>query len=183
MSKNLLNLLLVVATVAVYLMAIKPLYTGQGGIVQPEQSVKDLMTLNKQHDEALEKAESAMSQADSLKAKYERVSDEDKAKMAIMVPDKIDKVRLLSEVLNVAQDAGFFLSDLSYSEGGNASGGKSAVTVSFSVKTTYERFKALINNFEKSMRLYSVDSVSFTSPEKEGDMITFQVKLQTYYLK
>ena len=164
-------------------MVIKPLYTGMGGIMQPEKSVKDLMKLNAQYDEAISKAESIMDQSKSLKSQYERVSDEEKKKMTIMVPDSIDKVRLLNEVLGLARDAGFLLSDLSYSDLGVLPGGKSGAAISFSVKTTYPRFKSLMKNFEESMRLYSIDSVTFSAPEKESDLTSYQVRLQTYYLK
>jgi hypothetical protein len=183
MSKNLLYLLLISASFALYFIAIKPLYTGAGGVMQPEKGIKDLRTLNSQYDDTLSRADALMNQAESMHAQYSRVTEEDKAKMAVMVPDSIDKVRLLSETLGIAMDAGFALNDLSYAESGGVLGGKGGISLSFSVKTTYPRFKVLMNNFEKSMRLFSIESVSFTAPEKETDLTTYQVKLQTYYLK
>lgn len=183
MSKNLLHLLLIISTFALYFVVIKPLYTGAGGVMQPEQSIQRLQLLNRQYDDTLSQADSLFSQAETLRAQYSKITDADKAKMAIMVPDSIDKVHLLSEVRSVGEDAGFALSDIMYTEVGNALDSKGVVSISFSVKTTYPRFKALMDNFEKSMRLFSVDSVSFSSPGKEGELTTYQVKLLTYYLK
>lgn len=183
MSKNLLNLLLFILSFALYFLAIKPLYTGVGGVIQPEQSVQKLRMLNAQYDDTLRKAEDLINQADGLKKQYESVTPKDKAEMAVMVPDGIDKVRLLSEAHKIGEEAGFALNDLSYSEGGNPSTGKGYASIAFTVKTTYPRFKALMDNFEKSMRLYSIESVSFNPNGKEDELTSFQVKLQTYYLK
>lgn len=184
MSKNLLNLFLIILSAASYFLVIKPVYTGVGGIMQPEQSVQSLRTLNSQYDSTLEQATGLMSEAETLRSQYSRISAEDKAKMAIMVPESIDKVRLLSEVYGIGQAAGFALNDLTYSESNSSSAGsRGTVNISFSVKTTYPRFKALMDNFEKSMRLFSINSVSFMTGGKEGELITYQVKLETYYLK
>lgn len=183
MSKNLLNLLLIIGSFSLYFLVIKPVYTGTGGVMQPEQSVQNLRTLNGQYTTTLSEAESLMNQAKTLHAQYAKISNEDKAKMAIMVPESIDKVRLLSEVYGIGEDAGFALNDLSYGEGGSASTAKGVATISFSVKTTYPRFKALMNNFEKSMRLFSIETVTFSSSGKEDELTNYEVKLQTYYLK
>lgn len=184
MSTNLRNLLLIIASFSLYYVAIKPLYTGVGGVMQPERSIQTLRVLNTQYDDTLSKADDIMKQAETLRAQYARVSAEDKAKMAVMVPDSVDQVHLLSEVRSIGEDAGFALTDILYTAGSN--GGvstKGTASISFSVKTTYPRFKVLMNNFEKSLRLFSVDSVSFAVPVKEGDLTTYQVRLQTYYLK
>lgn len=184
MSKNLLNLLLIIASFALYYVAIKPLYTGVGGVMQPEYGIKTLSALNSQYDDTLSKADDIMKQADTLRAQYARVTPEYKAKMAIMVPDSVDQVHLLSEVRGIGEDAGFALTDILFTEGsGGGTSPKGTVSISFSVKTTYPRFKVLMNNFEKSLRLFSVDSVTFAVPTKEGELTTYQVKLQTYYLK
>lgn len=183
MSKNLLSLLLVVATFAVYYLAIGPLYKGTGGVWQPEQSIQSLQVLNKQYDETLAQADGLRSQAESLKADYTRISDEQKAQMAVMVPNSIDKVRLLDELSNVLEDAGFSSKDLSVSDGITQNPGMGSASVSFKVKTNYTTFKQLMNTFEKSLRLFSLQSVTFSAPEKEGDLISYDVRLETYYLK
>lgn len=183
MSKNLLNLLLIVATVAVYMLAIKPLYTGQGGVIQPEKSIKDLSNLNSQYDNTLEKAGSLVDQANDLRSEYDAVSPEDRAKLAVMVPDKINKLQLLDEVGRIAEEAGFVLNELSYSEIGSSAPGRGSASISFSVKTNYVQFKKLMDTFEKSMRLFSIGNVEFNVPEKEDELTTYRVRLETYFLK
>lgn len=181
MSKKLLNLLLIVATFAIYYLAISPLYKGTGGVWQPAQSIQSLSQLNKQYSETIAQAESLLSQADTLRAQYARITPEQREKMFVMVPDAIDKVRLLSEVTNIAASSGLPIADLSYMEG-NVSGSRGMVGISFTVRTTYPKFKEFIDAFEKSMRLFSVQSVTFSAPI-EGEITTYQVRLDTYYLK
>lgn len=171
------------STFAVYYLLINPLYNGVGGVWQPAQSVTQLRTLNAQYDDTLKQADTLSNQADVLKSQYAKVSTDQKDKMAIMVPDSIDKVRLLSEVVNIEKQTGFTFGELAYSEGSSLSNGRGSADISFSVKTTYPRFKELMDAFEKSMRLYSIQSVAFTTPEHEGDLTNYQVKLETYYIK
>ena len=183
MSKNLLNFLLVASIFALYFLLIGPLYKGVGGVWQPQESVQSLIELNKQYDEALAQADSLAVQAKTLKTEYDRVNPEEKAKMQIMVPDSIDKVRLLSEISGIVASTGLVVSDLSYGDGSASPNGRGSVIVSFMVRTTYPNFKEFIGAFEKSMRLFSIQSVAFTVPEKQGDLTTYQVRLEAYYIK
>lgn len=183
MSKNLLNLLLIVTIFALYYLVINPLYKGVGGVWQPEYSIKALQEMNKQYDETLAQAESVSQQAQALKSDYAKISDVQKQQMKVMVPDSIDKVRLLSEMINISAKTGMPFSELSYSEGTANTSGKGTAAVSFSVKTTYPKFKDFIAEIEKSLRLFSIQSVTFSAPEKGSELMTFQVKLETYHIK
>jgi hypothetical protein len=183
MSKNLLSLLLAVATFAVYYLLIGPLYKGSGGVWQPAENVKSLSALNDQYTETLSQADSLYSQAETLRQQYTRISNDQKDQMKIMVPDSIDKVRLLSEVSTLLLQSGFAPNDLAYTEAPATANPRGMAGISFTVKTNYPKFKELMDTFEKSMRLFSIQGVSFTAPQKEGDLTTYQVKLETYFIK
>jgi Tfp pilus assembly protein PilO len=186
MSKNLLNLLLVVTVFAMYYLVIGPIYSGTGGVWQPKDSIQSLRTINAQYDETLAQADGLYNQAQTLRAQYANVSPEQKAKMEIMVPNSIDKIRLLDEVDNLGRQTGLIFDSLAYAEGAASGAGSVALgsaSISFTVKTNYPKFKELMDNFEKSLRLFSVQNVSFSAPSKEGDLTSYQVKLNTYYLK
>lgn len=182
MSKKLLNLLLLVATFALYFLLIGPLYKGVGGVWQPAESVQSLKELNDQYNETLKQAEDIFTQAETLRSQYSRISNDQKEKMSVMVPDSIDKVRLLSEVNSIINQSGMYASELAYTEGPQTAGRGSA-GISFAVRATYPQFKALMDNFEKSMRLFSIQNVTFSVPDTEGDLIPYQVKLETYFIK
>jgi hypothetical protein len=182
MSKSLLNLLLIVTIAAAYYLVINPLYTGSGGVWQPAQSVQSLRELDTQYDVTLAQADTLYSEAQTLQAQYANVSDDQKQKMSVMVPDSVDKIRLLDEVSGIAAQAGLTFENLAYSEGTVAPSGLGSAGISFTVKTTYPKFKELMDDFEKSLRLYSIQSVSFSAPGKEGDPTSYQVKLTTFYM-
>lgn len=183
MSPKLLNLLLLVASFAVYYLVLNPLYTGVGTIWQPEQGVSAVRDLNNQYRDTLAQADLLYKQAEGLRTDYGKVQADTKQTMTMMVPDSIDPVRLVSEVSNIASQAGVALGDISYAANSDNDPLLGSYTVSFNVKTSYSKFKELMRNYETSLRLFTIQSVSFGIPQKEGDLITFQVKLETYYLK
>jgi hypothetical protein len=182
MSKT-LKLLLAISTFAVYYLIISPLYTGAGTLWQPNQSIQALQSLNTQYDNTLVEATTLRQQAESLKAEYTQVSDEQKARMSVMVPTSIDRVRLLSEISSIINQTGLSVQDISVSDSVSTLDNTGAVMVTFSVSTTYDSFKALMDKLEKSLRLFSVSSIAFTSPEKEGDLTRYTVRMETYYIK
>lgn len=184
MSKNLLYALMLVSSFALYYVVINPLYTGIGSLWQPEKGIVTLRDSNAQYDAALAKVQSLSEQADALRGQYEAVSPEVKEKMATMVPESIEPVRLMSEVNTIANGTGLIIHDLNYSEiPASAAGTKGSYAVSFTVNTSYIRFKELMRNYETSLRLFTIKSVVFNVPTVEGENINFQVRLETSYMK
>lgn len=165
-------------------MVINPLYTGDGSIWQPEKGIVSLRDSNAQYDAAIAKVKTLSEQADALRGQYEAVSPEVKERMATMVPESIDPVRLVSEVNTIANKSGLIIHDLTYSEiPAPTIGAKGSYAVSFTVSTSYVRFKELMRNYETSLRLFTIKSVAFNAPVVEGENINFQVRLETFYMK
>ncbi len=183
MSPKLLNLLLIVFSFTLYYLVISPLYSGIGAIWQPEKSIAALKTLNAQYDQTLSQAEGLLKQADQLRKEYNALDASSKEKMLRMVPESVDPIRLLSEVDRIAAESGIGLASVSYADIPQATKFAGAYQLSMSVKTSYPKFKEFMRNYENSLRLFTLQSVNFSAPEKEGDLITFQVRLLTYYLK
>ncbi len=183
MSPNIFKIFLIALIASLYMIAIKPLYTGIGSLWSPEQGITTLKQLNKDYDAILAQSQTLLSQANKMKSDYTKVDASTKEKLVIMVPDTVDAPRLVNEVNTIAQKAGLTLTDLTYSQLSNSDPLRGSYVVSFTVKTTYTRFKELMQLYENSLRLFTVPAVSFSAPLKEGDPTTFQVKLETYYLK
>lgn len=185
MSKKLLYTLLAITSFALYYVVINPLYSGIGNIWQPEAGVTLLRAQNSEYEKTLTKAESLISESKDLRTKYDAVSPEVKEKMKLMVPAKkdIDPVRLVSEVNSIANQEGLVISDLSYGEGSVTTGNRGSYVLSFSIKTTYTKFKELMQSYETSLRLFTIQSVQFIAPEADSNITTFQVKMETYYIK
>lgn len=183
MSKNLFKLLLGVGSFAIYYIILNPLYTGMGSIWQPERSISSLRDLNLQYSETLQQANTLYAQAENLRTQYNSIPDLAKEKMGLMVPDNVDPVRLLNEVNNIANQTGLAISDLGYISSPQTMGNYGTYTVSFTVTTTYSKFKELMHNYETSLRLFTIKNVAFAVSQKDSALIDFQVKLETYYIK
>lgn len=184
MSPKLLNIFLLMFSGVIYFFFINPVYTGVGSLWTPEKGIIQLRTDKQRYTSTLDQVGTIVAQAGTLKKEYAGVTDEEKAKMQMMVPNSIDKVRLLSEITNIASQSGTTLDTLNVSDlksyGDKAVG---AYTVTFSIKATYPRFKEIMRNYETSLRLFSTESVAFSASEKETDPITFNVRMMTYYMK
>ena len=186
MSPRLINILLAVSSFALYYLVIGPIYSGVGTIWQPENGgIKALKASNVQYDQTIKEAQALSGQAAALNNQYVAINDTSKKTMLIMVPKAIDPVRLLSEMNVIASQSGVSLGSISYADMPTATKLAGAYDISFSVKTTYPKFKEFMRYYEKSMRLFTLQNVSFTAPTKSdsSDLINFQVKLRTYYLK
>lgn len=161
-----------------------PIWTGNGSLWVPEGGgISTLRNMESQYKDASLKATELFEQGNELKLQYNAVDDQVKQKMILMVPLKIDKIRLLSEIDNIANQSGIALSNVSVNETSSSDKLKGSYEVSFSVKTNYTDFKKFMRNYENSLRLFTLESVNFNAPEKIDEPINFKVLLKTYYLK
>lgn len=183
MSPKLLNTFLLIASFALYYVVIGPLWTGIGTVWSPAHGITDLRSSEAQYANTVDQAADLFRQGKELRSQYEAIDEATKQKMIQMVPASIDPVRLLSEVNNIAAQSGIAITGVTYSEGGASDKLRGAYDLGFSVKTTYPKFKEFMRNYETSLRLFTLQSVSFSAPDKPDDLMTFQVKLRTYYLK
>ena len=183
MSPLITKALLIVLPVVLYFQVMKPMYTGIGSLYSPEKSIPELRMLDDQYDATIVQAQQLVSQADDLKNQYANLSDDTKMKLKVMIPEKIDQVRLVDEVNAIIEKSGFTSIDISSTEVTNLGKGKSGYAVSFSTKGTYPKFKELVTNLQKSLRLYTISSVNFSIPQIPTDLTSFQIRLETYYLK
>jgi len=184
MSPKLINILLIVSSAALYYLVIGPLWSGTGSVWTPSRGgVSSLKAKESQYKEAMDRADSIFKQGEDLKAEYELITEAEKQKMLLMVPMKIEKIHLLSEITHIADESGLALTNLYVSEINSSDKLRGSYNVSFGTKTTYGTFKKFMRNYENSLRLFTIDSVKFSIPDKAEDFIDFKVTLKTYYLK
>jgi hypothetical protein len=184
MSPKLLATFLLLSSGVLYYFVITPLYKGGGDLWNPAVSIVSGRQQVKEDTLALARAGDIVAQANELRDDFKKISDEDKQKIKIMLPDSIDRTRLLSEMVNMTNTIGVTIKDVSVSEAAQpAPGAPGTFIISFSLTTSYPRFKELIRKFETNMRLFRLVSVSFTPNEKEPESIAFAVSFSTFYMK
>jgi hypothetical protein len=178
MSPKLLNSLLIVSSLVMYFYVIDPLYTGADGVFwTPGANVKSLLAEESRYDATSNGVQKIVNDANTLNKQYKVFDDKAKNTMMIMVPSSVNEIKLLSELTEIANTAGFALEDVSVKDKTNQ------YDINFSVKTTYARFKTFITLYEKSMRLLTLNSVSFIPTKDDLEPVKFSVQLTTYYMK
>lgn len=179
MSPKLLNLLLLISSGALYYLVISPVYTGESsGVFEiPGDSIQALIKKEADYDATIQTAKDTVTLSKKIKKEYAVFDDATKEKMSIMVPDTINEVKLLNEITKMAILLGLPIDNLGVKD---TNGGE--YNVYFTVETTYVEFKNFMSKFEKSARLYTLQSVSFPPGKRDEDIIKFTVALSTYYM-
>ena len=177
MTPKLLNILLLICSAVLYYLFITPLYSGvSSGVWSPgEKSVKALIKQKSGYETTLLEADKVVSQAKILQKKYENYDEETKRKIMLMVPESVDSI-LLDELTRIVSDSGPVEGITIRNKG------EGEYIVSFSVITTYTQFKTFITYWEKSMRLFSLQSVTFSPGKNDEALIKFNVEFSTYYM-
>ena len=154
-------------------------------------ATRELSTEAARFDEALERSKELIALRDALLTKYNAIPSEDITKIDTMIPDSIDTVRLIIDIETLASRYGMSLGNISIGtpEGAPANGalGPSAdafgrMSLSFTVVSTYDRFRAFLTDLERSLRIVDITSLSFDAPDAGGEM-PFDVTFTTYWLK
>lgn len=156
-------------------------------------------------NDALDKANQLSDLRDKLADERKKISPEDLDRIVKMVPDSVENIALIIYLNNIARDKGMDLLNPSFGGGpSDASGQQAAVgaattpsglnigpdgkshgsmTLSFGVNTTYEKFIDFLKELERSLRLVEIKEVNFSAPNPDTGRTTFNVTLETYWLK
>lgn len=166
--------------------------------------------LAKKDNENLVKVNNALQQAnelrdirDKLAEDRKKISDKDLVRITRMIPDGVENIGLIIEMNNIAKNKGMELLNPTIGASVGSASNKSeqdpslatgidigpdgsnhgALTMSFGVNTTYEKFIDFLKELERSLRLVDVNEISFSAPDPKTGRTTFDVTIETYWLK
>ncbi len=119
--------------------------------------------------------------------KYKSLPPEELEKLNKFLPDRIDNVRLIIDVDNIAARYGMTLKNVRVKNDGTKSQATlgasdkpyASVGLSFAVSSSYENILRFLADLEKSLRLVDINSVTFTAGDKDFD--EYQIDLVTYW--
>jgi hypothetical protein len=200
MSPKLLNILLVLTPTVLYFAYINPMYTGEPGLVfTPEKSIPVLKSESVLRTNALNQFALIESEVNKISKDYKSIDDETKAKVTMLLPDTLDSIKLRNEVVSIANNAGIALTGLKVTNSvkGFQSKEVGSYAVDFSAKGHYSTLKRLMETYEKSMRLFVLDSVIIQRAKKkdkdvdpsladsgiDDETLTMIISYRVYYLK
>ena len=188
MNRTITAIVLIVLAVGIYIT-----FT-QGEIT----AGNNVQAVNSQYQTAINNAEQLVQKREQVLQAYNNISANDRDRLAKMLPDSVDNIRLMIDLNNVALQHGFSLqgikaevpsdasnpsSPASGSSGGSniASSTLSTVQVSFSVTAPYEQFISFLQDLEANLRIMDLTQLSMTA--NDTGTYTFNVQLTTYWLK
>jgi hypothetical protein len=180
--KFLTPFLFLIAAGGIFYWVINPLYKDIG--VLREDKTKYIA--------ALDRADSAIAKKNSLLAKYNSISEDDKLRLQKLLPESADNIRLLIDLSAIAGKyhtitKGIRIADSNTGTRDNAVDNKtySALDVSFDIDLTYEDFLKFLTDLQQNLRLSDVSSVTFSSKDnaKDGNKYTYSITIKTYVMK
>ena len=160
-----------------------------------DPTYKDIRSLQVQinsYDEALSKAQELRKVRDDLLKTRDSFAPGDIEKLAKVLPENVDNIRLIIDIGNIAARHNLMLStvdlgDLSQSKEAKLGAGTpdmsaaiGFVDVGFSVTSTYDTFLTFVADLEHSLRLLDIQKLSFTAAPT--GLVSYKISLRTYWL-
>lgn len=180
------QILMIVASIAIIISYVKPTFTALS------KTQDDIAVYREEY----EKVASVNTQLQALVTKMESVPVADQRRLLTYLPDRIDEVAVLRDLLLIVKEAGVLYDSVDYEESDpNSSSGSGSTdpsvpapvlpiahTFQLSVTGDYEQIKDLLGLLEKNNYLFEVREANLTG--SESDLIKAQLTLVTYtYLK
>ncbi len=178
MSPKLLNILLILIPAVLYYGYLDPMYNGTPGLIwTPESGIMKLKSENVQMKNALLQLSFIETEVKKLNDDYKKVDPLVKQKAEMLLPDSIDSIKLRNEVLSIADNSGVAISALIVMPAitGKMDPNLKYYTVSFGIKSRYSVFKKAIESYEKSTRLFILDSVAIVKAKKSDTQVQSSV--------
>lgn len=176
-------------------------------VIQPMfDEIEKVQSETEEYDRALSSAREANSRLAELNRKVSGLSQQERHRIELLVPEVSDPVKTAYEVEQLIVSQGVFLNsiniappvkiaspvsssvaalvsdddDSTFSESVSSGGGHMMVgqDVLVSVSGTYSQFKELLTKIESSARLIDITSVSFQGVD--SDINTYLLTLRTY---
>ncbi len=177
--KFLVPLILIAAAISGFFLYTNPQYQNLKARIADYQKIVEANT----------KAAQLKAVREKLTDARKKIAESDVDKISKMLPDSVENVGLIIDIDNIASKYGMRIRNTKVSEmAGRTSAAVGpdskkfgAITLGFSVSSTYENFLIFLKDLEASVRLVDVTMLSFAA-SKDGKY-EFSVTLQTYWLK
>ncbi len=185
--KNIISILLIIASVALVFLLIKPTYS----------SINEKKATLEQNRQTLEKADKVKNDLKRTQDKIDAIPADKREKLDKMIPDNINNVNLIIDISNIAQAVNLSITDINVEQTEVEEKTQSktdvspdpyqSIDINFKIKARYEEFKTLLRALEKSLRIVDIVKIEFSSASSDSaeasDLYTFDVVLRTYWLK
>lgn len=158
MTRYLFPILIVICAIVTYELYIQPLYLEIGPALAREAEM----------EAALLEADAAQAKLDEIAERYESFPIDATERLAEIIPETIDPIRLLIDATAFLERNGFSAKSLTVVEGmGGTGDGSSASyrthTISFTLSASYDTFREFLHTLEASLAFRDTATVTFTT--------------------
>ena len=174
---NLISLIVIMASLGLFFGYIDPTYS----------KIKNHKAETVEYDRALNNSKDLREERDKLLLRFNEIPELDRDKLAKLLPDDIDNVRLIIDIDEMAKEYGMRIRNFSASTVekketiGRDNSAYGTLAVSFTTSASYNTFLAFIRDLERSLRVMDVNAISFAASDNE--IYDYSVDLKTYWLK
>ncbi len=200
MSPKILNLLLILISPVIYFGYLNPAYTGAPGLVwTPTNSILALKSQNVQYVNTVNQVDLVQAEINKIATNYKNVPATTTEKLGILLPTSIDQIKLRNEIITMAAKHGIAVKNIKIDSKPGAATGLNFYKVSFGMNARYPVFKKFIEDYEKNMRFFILESFSIenqSNKETESDnqtatvvstgdpdVLTISISSRVYYIK
>ena len=186
MSRIILPVIFVALAVASFFMLTKPIYG----------KISELKNQNLSYNSALGNSKALEGERDKLTQKYNSISQENLDRLAKLLPENVDNIRLILEIEKIASPYSMVLKDVKYDAEKSAATGATKENapkkeygvwnLQFSTFGTYPNFVNFVKDLEKNLRLVDITGIQFSSGEGTSalpDIYKYTFNIRTYWLK
>jgi len=181
MNKNATALILIVLALGIY-------FTFTASKIEEFKAVS---VVNRQYADALSNSERLVKVRDEVLDSYNQITIEDQERLDKIIPDNVDNVRLMIDVIGVASRHGIAVKNIKTTTANTATPGTvvsgssgqtyDTVTLNFDVSTDYLKFIVFLRDLEASLRILEVSRITLKA-DNTGTY-DYGVELKTYWLK
>ena len=182
--RTIISIVLVVLSIVGWVVFFVPTYQSAALIKSQNAEYEAVLANSRKLDEA----------RSSLLQKYQSFDQSDLSRLAVMVPESPDNVKLILELYSLASRSGLALQNAKVSDdttkaqtGTAAAPGANAspygtLKLEFTLVGTYNSFTQFTKSLESSLRIVDINKVSFLSSDYKQNY-QFTVGITTYWLK
>jgi len=197
--KNITSIVLIIVSIGIFFFFTDKEY----------KEVQSLKAEIQKNADVLETANKLNLKKEELNAKFNQISQDEKAELEKLLPDTVDNVRLIIDINNIANQFGIVIRDININSKESDSGTSKKVasqnsnfdgvlqegtvkyvdtskigviSFSFSVSAKYEVFLEFLKKLEESLRIVDIRNIE-VSRGSGSVFYDYKVTMDTYWLK
>ena len=170
-----------------FFFVIDPIYNGDA--LANQKGIKDIRQEKAAYEDVLTRARSLQEKRNDLQKRYNAITDTDKSRLEMLLPDTLDNVRLVLDIDQIANRKNLNIQNISVNDGSGTDKkaptpdekGFGSATITFSVAAPYDVFVQFLSDLEDGLRLIDVTALSIDT--KNPLAYSYTVTFKTYWLK